>query len=694
MSSMKLRDSIRAPLRYGEDDDFDESRRTSLRYGCDDFFDDSVELGESGRPRPQKKRKPNNYVPFNPNLPPAAFPTLDRPQPARDPTRQNRAGDDKEDDRQANGILLPPLNERSAPALAPLEMEDVPMSRFEDHIGSNNMDNPVYARNVELASMAHMDPTGFEEMDTSSDSDDDTLPNATQALLDAIPNPKWSDLHRAMQVEIIENVMKHHSWRRVCDLLDLGADERTKFMETLGIRNKQIERENKRLEQMRLKQRNALLSIDNSDLKLFVPPPQLVLKKIARETTRKLVLTKYTDLLMCQAHDVLKARQYLHQHGLPRRYAGDWGDSLVVLRESEDSPHEPDKFEWAEDLEITPPPDGNENQMEPSHNPSSSVKATFIQSAGISGTMNPKDLLRHSSDPQPIPDWSKYFERNPNSSWNTDRPRHGGFVRLHIGPNRAAQIQQYDRTGIRPQERPVYMGSPRPSLQSSPLPENPQDTPSKPPRKGTAQPRFLKPAKPFSRVLTEDWPPKDRGPSESQARFSHSMHQARLEKMEVRAKEMRRRYSLQPGLRVDGVGAGINFADRDPQLTSRSQPRPVSRPRSLNQSRRLNQPRASNHSRPRSQPVEANLPSNLEDLPSNFFSRAHRGMTMGDFDQMMSEFICFEPIVPPEESEPEQTEEEAAENLDDQESSDVSSLTDLSMDDVMLVPTDGCSPSL
>lgn len=470
-----------------------------------------------------------------------------------------------------------------------------------------------------------------------------------------------------MQVEIVENTMKYHSWRRVCDLLGLGPDERIQLMQTISIRNKQIERENSRLNQMRRKQRMALMRIDNSDLKHFKPPPQLVLKRIARDTNRTLLVTEYTDLLMCQAHDVLKARQYLHQHGLPRRYAGDWGDSLVVLRESDDS-HEPDKFEWKDNLRFTPPHSEIETPINPLikplikplvnplMGPVSSAKSAFIQSIGtcVDGTVNPKDLIkRDSDDPGPMMDWGRYYERKPDSSLDTTKPRLGGMVRVNIGPHNAARIEQYKQAGVRPQvlssQRQVT------AMPESPPPEFPQETPSKAPRNGNlAQPLFKKPAKPISRVLTENWSSVDLSPTESQLKYQRRIQRARLEKIEAQAKAMHRQFDYQPTLRVNGVGLGISPARGNLQTL------------------------------PLTQPVE-------EDMPSGFFARAYRGMTNMNVDRLMDEFVCFEPIVMPEESEPELPEEEQG---DEQPSStDISTITEMSLDDVMLVPTDGCSSS-
>ena len=163
-----------------------------MRQGHDDSVDDSMELGESGKPRPQKRRRPN-IVPFNPNLPPAAFPTLSRPQPGRDTTvsAQNRGVGDSQQNVQASEATLTRHNDGSTQTVPspPSGIELFSMDETENHLASNNMVNPVYARNVNLARMTRADALPASEdmgMATSPDSDDDPLPDATQVLLDTV----------------------------------------------------------------------------------------------------------------------------------------------------------------------------------------------------------------------------------------------------------------------------------------------------------------------------------------------------------------------------------------------------------------------------------------------------------------------------------------------------------------------------
>ena len=141
---------------------------------------------------------------------------------------------------------------------------------------------------------------------------------------------------------------------------------------------------------------------------------------------------------------------------------------------------------------------------------------------------------------------------------------------------------------------------------------------------------------------------------ESQLKYQRRIQRAKLEKIEAQAEAMHRQFDYQPTLRVNGVGLGISPARGNLQTL------------------------------PLTQPVK-------EDMPSSFFVRAYRGMTNMNVDRVMDEFVCFEPIVMPQESEPEQPEEE---QVDEQPSStDISTITEMSLDDVMLVPTDGCSSS-
>lgn len=186
---MRLRDSIRVPVRYGENE-LDTPSQTSLRRGGGESSDeDYVESGGSSRPRPRKKRK-QNTVPYDPTLPPAAFPSLERPHPGPAPKTPGARPSVHSSltSNQASGMGTQSLPFRRggpghADSFGPSQLESVPMDQLENYLASNNMDNPVYARNVELACNAPLNP---DDREGRLDSDDDELPDATQVLMEKV----------------------------------------------------------------------------------------------------------------------------------------------------------------------------------------------------------------------------------------------------------------------------------------------------------------------------------------------------------------------------------------------------------------------------------------------------------------------------------------------------------------------------
>lgn len=194
MSGMKLRDSIRAPVRYGEGEGAEvPTLRSALRIGLDEVNDDNVELSDSGRSHPQRRRK-STTKPFNPNLPPAAFPTLDRPH-ANPHIRRIVLKMPQTSTRRHSGTEFPPP---AAPASAPQQtrrvtrdptsLERIHIDDLENHIASNNASNPVFVSNMAMmASAALKDPMDTsEEEENVAMSDNEDLPDQTQVLLDKV----------------------------------------------------------------------------------------------------------------------------------------------------------------------------------------------------------------------------------------------------------------------------------------------------------------------------------------------------------------------------------------------------------------------------------------------------------------------------------------------------------------------------
>lgn len=333
-------------------------------------------------------------------------------------------------------------------------------------------------------------------------------------------------------------MLKTSCWRSVCHKLDLGPDDRAKFAAYLDARNKQIAQENKQLRKMRRKQLRTLLRIDNSSLKTNSVPPQLVLRKRFRKTTRALCESLDQGLLMCQAADVLAARQFLHHHGLPRNYAGDWGHSLIALQEPEDDGLE-EKFEWKEDLTLSSEEsDASANDVEESGLEDDATTCTrkhFIKSVGEGSTINPKDLIRHSDNEQPLVDWGRYFPYwHPDTTSMPSHRRSDGLVRLRIGTQHAAQIQQQ-------RVQPLHSSSPPADLEETPskLHEDAQTFSEFGQAISMSLPRPA--AEPVARSLGGRWSLYSLDPANAQARYRQQIEQARLEMQQRKSEKLRPR---------------------------------------------------------------------------------------------------------------------------------------------------------
>jgi hypothetical protein len=195
MSGMKLRDSIRAPVRFGEDES-ETPARNFLRPGTEESYDEeSMELGESGRARLHKKRK-TTIVQYDPNLPPAMFPSLDRLNSGPNANSSNpKPRVNGAEARRASRVQVVPrsfhFRHTGRPmeySLGPGESENVPIDQLENHLASNNMDNSTYARNMQLACIPLPDAPSIPDdtITAGLDSDDDQLPDATQVLLEKV----------------------------------------------------------------------------------------------------------------------------------------------------------------------------------------------------------------------------------------------------------------------------------------------------------------------------------------------------------------------------------------------------------------------------------------------------------------------------------------------------------------------------
>lgn len=151
---MRLRESIRPPERFNSELIITPSRKKTLR--------------ESRNPRTPR------FIDYNPNLPPAAFPTLD---PAN--LSQSRTGEQDRAEVEQNGVAK--ALQRDASSIDFHEgdtedketwekLDDISIDELEDLIASNVELNPIYVKNMEI--MATAETSSSSDMDME-DSDPD-----------------------------------------------------------------------------------------------------------------------------------------------------------------------------------------------------------------------------------------------------------------------------------------------------------------------------------------------------------------------------------------------------------------------------------------------------------------------------------------------------------------------------------------
>ncbi|KAF7164679.1 hypothetical protein CNMCM5623_009092 [Aspergillus felis] len=319
---MRLRESIRPPERFNSELIITPSPKKTLR-------------------EPRNPRNPR-FIDYNPNLPPAAFPTHDPANLSQlRPGEQDRAG--AEQNCIAKAVQLDAssieFHGRDTEEKETWErLEDISIDELEDLIASNGELNPIYVKNMEI--MATAETSSSADMDMEDSDPDEMMTDIDGRHAESIRfihDPKWSDLSPSLQAEIAINLSQHYRWTTVYSRLGLGEKEREELQELIRRRDHQVAMEDSALHAMRAKQLRALLRIDNSSASRNRTPHKLVFRKISRKTTQRLKSNIETDYLLCEVGELLNARRFLQRRGIERHYAGEWSGSIVTWPTAQDA---------------------------------------------------------------------------------------------------------------------------------------------------------------------------------------------------------------------------------------------------------------------------------------------------------------------------------------------------------------------
>lgn len=327
MVQLRNRRTIRAPKRF--EDTVQTSHETP-----------DGQTGKAPGPDRQHRRTlpphvrpafPLQYIDYNPNLPPAAFPTLDpsAPRPQLNNGMYARSNQTLVDG--ANG----PAGEGQGTHGDPMDID-----------GADKTNENSDGEGVEVMG-------GMESSD--DDDDENAKPYGDGYQPEEFKPPEkieWNDLTAALRFEIVDNMSVKYQRDQIMVILCLSLRERRELVEQLTAIDKQLEVENRFLVEMQKKQCRQLMRLDSSLPKDHRVPGMLIFKNLAKKYYKILSLNSEPEYLMSRASDVMIAREWLRRIGSDPDYAGKWTNGWAEIKMNPYAPGE-EKLGWIFDTNET-----------------------------------------------------------------------------------------------------------------------------------------------------------------------------------------------------------------------------------------------------------------------------------------------------------------------------------------------------
>ncbi|KAA8651811.1 uncharacterized protein ATNIH1004_000707 [Aspergillus tanneri] len=539
---MKLRNNIRPPKRLNSEQFDSPYSQVSLRR--------------------TKNSASHSYVPYDPDLPPAAFPTLEQP---RAPGQRNC---DEEDNELHSETLKASQSQQDKWSTrlglgqedndGQVDFEDIPLGQIENYIASNGDMNPVYKRN--MAVMANTEqyllPVDSDSIDSEpdgviEDNLDRRLSKHTEFLLilskasSAIDDPKWSDISPSIQLEIINNLLQSHSWSSACNILGLTQHDQEEIQKLWPERDGQIRSEDTQLKRMRQKQLSVLMKMDNSMGAKHPTSHQDVFSKISKRSIRKLKGAIQTDYFLCNAKYVSTARKFLHKRGISPKSVGNWSNSVITIIQGVDDDSGSEISEMGEH---------QSDSLEIGSTPSCDYVSYYVTGDKPMSATLPQESCINSIGTC-LPSTETTFQQesilNPHSKPLNLLPRKNpsqpsqlnGLVCLKIGVERAAQIQASERPEHIAPSQLVLEQPPLDSFFHEPIEAGVSGTfhlASSPDISSVYGSAFSNLAQPVRRILGGSWSYASVRPSEYPASTSSARLWQRLEEARLEARRERR----------------------------------------------------------------------------------------------------------------------------------------------------------
>jgi hypothetical protein len=307
---MRLRTSIRAPERFEDEVD-------------------SIPAASNATKPAFPKLLREQTIPFDPHLPPAAFPSLTQANSqvevadrishdAAEPVYVDMMDIDQSSDHTALPIVPygSHLGFQTASLTSQSVMEGVSPLR------SSFLDNDETSNEEEY----EVGIAGAVTLVEPFDSDQRAFPqiqhnHAEEAIADGAQTVHWTRLAPTLQVEIFENLCRGRSVQAASDILGLGSGELHDVLKHLRNRNKQINAEDQGIHLLQETQLNAILRIDHS-LRLHSDGWR---GHVANTRSHLPHISPRFDYFICNAAEVELARQFLKENGIDTCVLGKWG---------------------------------------------------------------------------------------------------------------------------------------------------------------------------------------------------------------------------------------------------------------------------------------------------------------------------------------------------------------------------------
>lgn len=410
----------------------------------------------------KKKKEPvKPYIPpFDPNLPPAAFPSLPTiGQPIPTGTREGHLHRVKEDrERRLQGLEPLPRESYHPGPLFRISGQDEapdtnkpatqePMNAKElaaeheatdginvDWEASNTTLNPRYLMN--MAIMAGEEPKNSADaniQDLANRSDINFLDSDIEIVTEQEipgPVPKWGDLTQSLRVEVMDNLLEENTWDEAVKRLGLTRKQEKRVREYLNRFHKLVEREDEELKKMRESQLQALLDTDHSNGPNM--HEEVVLGRARYEHFKNIMHGRDQRLRHCKKGDLRKAWHFLDERGLPRELAGVWNGGAEDMQ--------PDEYLHTP---VT-------KRVRFTTGPSSSEKTGIINTLGQGGPAPMPVQQQHPMQDmqQHWADWEKQFTQRDDNPARLARERR---LQTVFGADHAAKMTAKETAPVLPE---------------------------------------------------------------------------------------------------------------------------------------------------------------------------------------------------------------------------------------------------